>query len=194
MKSIFFAIAMLFASQAGAATYDATLSGPVQSGSNYRFTYSVGEIAEFNPAIYNAWSLSFTVNGLKYSPIVGLTEGVNSPSNGVFGFFYSYYKPGQTITVDAVIKGYVGANVSDNSTTSRQYYTLLSTGDQTKMGTFTFNTIKYEPFGAAAPLQEQQQLRVAEAAVVPIGGTLPLMLTAIGLGGWMLRSRAKAAA
>lgn len=188
---------MLFASHAGAATtYDATLAGPQKIGSGYHFTYSIGEIP-FDPTTYNAWSLTFTVNGLKYAPIVGITDGWMSPSNGLFGFQYNFLNPDTptTLTVNAVINGYVGASVRDQSTFGLGNYSLLNYGDKTKMGTFNFNPISLSLFDKTAPQKEQPlPLKVfAEATPVPIGGTLPLMLTALGLGGWMLRARTKAA-
>ena len=196
MKALLIAFAMLFASQAGAATVAPS------GGTPGEFAYSLGTV-DYNTSVYGGWRLYLTVNGTalpgfyfgaKSTPMEDpngkvflFTPTGNPASVTVSGVLHRYINPGyQTPTYDPL-------NTMPYMKSSKWFpdNPLLNTTNHI----LTIDAVTYSSFAEETPVPDKNALtqRITLATPVPIGGTLPLMLTALGLGGWMLRARTKAA-
>ncbi len=166
-----FAATVLFASQAGAAT----VTGPtsVIAGQTYTYTYQPD-----TPVVllegYTLYTMLLEVNG-GYEVPGGASlnsYGTLYPASNNFTFDWAFPATGPAIlSVRSVLVSYINATVNVFS----DYFEVVKP-----------ENVFYEVHNSAAV-----DLRVSAIPVVPIGGTLPLMLSALGLMGWAARRRAK---
>lgn len=153
--------AVLFASQAGAAT----VTGPttVTAGQTYTYIYDPGPVDLIEG--YQFYVLRVRVNDDGYFERAGTTY----PEDSKFMFNWVFDTTGPAfLNVSSYLESYVGAVLT---------------------GTFD-RPIVFKPVGWMADVAESQADKL-QISVVPIGGTLPLMLSALGLMGWAARRRSK---
>lgn len=190
------AAAMLLATGAHGATVDGPFDAntllrttDLVNGRNYTFILRTGPLPALPdgyPTGDNAYSEVFmTITGQ------GITRtksslGIGKAENVPYRFNWLSVADGPTsFTFQWELRRYKNAIPS-----------YLTTGDQTVVGglNFTGGT----PIFATPPSEGQVVLRTAalqeQPTAVPIGGTLPLMLSALGIGALVMRHRAKQAA
>lgn len=194
MKKWLVAAVMLLATQASAATIDGPVD--VEGGKGYWYRGSVADLA-FDPALYTTWSIKLTVNGLASQYVIdGVTLGTNRPAG--FRFFYTFgsiIPP--SLNVSATLDRHVDGSYGVTSSFGFQNITVRP-GTKTVSDTIVFDPLYLN--GAVPPFQQtgeslQEQgngLVTKAAAVVPLGGALPMLLSALAALGWVARSRAKA--
>lgn len=179
MKKWLLGLALVLATKAGAATVDPTQATITSTSTAGRYEYNFGKFDPVSINQYTAWELRLLLNGNDIDrSIVGSIASDMQPSYASMLFDTKE----SAFTVTGVLTLFKNAVATNPTTYQRFYFIIESYGDSSTI-------FKREASFGTQPAQ----LRAAEAAVVPIGGTLPLMLTAIGLGGWLLRSRGKAA-
>jgi hypothetical protein len=200
MKKWLVAIAMLLASQASAAT----LSGPttVEAGKSYWYSGSLADLA-FDPAAYTTWRITLNVNGLDSQYVIdGVTGKTNRPSGFVFNYTFGTILP-DAMWVTAILDRHVDGTWTTTGTFN--YVDPYANAKVTPGKTTVSTTVQFDPLylnGAKPPAPfEQTQLRTqllgdgavtSAAAVMPLGGALPMLVTALAALGWVARSRAKA--
>lgn len=200
MKKWLVAIAMLLASQASAAT----LSGPttVEAGKSYWYSGSLADLA-FDPAAYTTWRITLNVNGLESQYVIdGVTGKTNRPSGFVFNYKFGTILP-DAMWVTAILDRHVDGSWTTTGTFNDKdpYANVRVTPGKTTVSTM----VQFDPLylnGAKPPAPfEQPQLKpqllgdgavTAASSVVPLGGALPMMVTALAALGWVARSRARA--
>lgn len=157
-----FALAAVMASQAGAAT----ISGPttVVAGQTYSYIYDTGPVDLIEN--YEVYVLTLLVNGSGYFEFFGS----EFPTNNQFTFDWIFPNTGPAVlSAESFLQSYVGATVTP--------------GENGFVSIF-----KPDGWQAEVIFTEASNFKVS---VVPIGGTLPLMLSALGLMGWAARRRTK---
>ena len=173
MRNVFGALVavFLFATQSGAATlepsYVATLTGPtsVIVGQSNTYTVNIG-VVPVQPN-YTLYALRLNVNGEFFSSF-----GTTLPENISITFNRIFETTGTSVlNVFALVQTYVNATFDPTE----------EFPDIKKPEGTLFENIRVDP----------NALEVTVTAVVPIGGTLPLMLSALGLIGWAARRRGK---
>lgn len=183
--------AMLFATGAQAATVDglfpmgggAKVSNPV-AGQMYRFdiTLDAADLLPLpggaTPASVVGSTLFVTIKGQ------GINERKSAQPGGPLGLTYSYLWQWQSSgpTDFQFLEGVL-----------YRYFSGTPTGTVVNNGTtgpFSSNSFYTQPI----KFNTTFRLASANPTPVPIGGTLPLMLSAIGLGALVMRRRAKKAA
>ena len=165
------AVAMALIGQAQAAT----VTGPtdVTAGTPYSYTYNPDPTAIL--AGYDLYAMNLTVSD-SFDPgnvqVFSFFGSVlPSPRNFLFNWVFPATGTG-VLTVTGVLETYFGATLGKDE------------------GGFTF-VIKPEGTPFIVSNIEPASLTVNSTPVVPIGGTLPLLLTAFGLAGWVARRRAR---
>lgn len=157
-----FAFSAVMASQAGAAT----ISGPttVVAGETYSFIYDTGPVNLIEN--YDVFVLKLLVNDTGYFEFFG----PEYPTNNQFSFNWVFPNTGPAVlSAQSFLESYVVATAT--------------------LGEDGFVSV-FKPDGTRG---EFSDMRAADfqVSVVPIGGTLPLMLSALGLVGWAARRRTK---
>jgi hypothetical protein len=172
------AAVMLMASQAGAAT----ISGlgqtvTVEQGKSYTFYFDTGPVALVENS--NLFIMRLTLpNG-----VVAERGGSSYPVDNRFAFDWVFGSLGSTtLNMSAILISYANVPIEE----------LASyTGALVNFPGLFGRTSKAESFTASRVFEVVQ---AGQVSVVPIGGTLPLMATALGLFGWAARRRAKQSA
>lgn len=163
----------LLASQAGAAT----ITGPttVVAGQSYTYTYTPNAPADLLPN-YTYFTMHLKVNGGDEVPG---GKGFNSDGSDyldgmTFSFDWIFTTPGPAVlSVQSVLVTYLSTLVYvDGEVINKPDFRVFNSG-------FAFDG------------EEPETLRIS---VVPIGGTLPLLLSALGAFGWAARRRKAQAA
>lgn len=183
MKKLILAVALLLATKAGAATLSgATVVADSWNTNGYRYTFSP-LISYVDPSTFNAWEVRFFLNG---TPTGQNWASASTPMSSPADVSFLFTTTEKSFTVMGVLKLFQNAKINTPGETGTQALVYE---------TNSLTTVTYEAPAAfgAAPQQSLTSETQRAAAVVPIGGTLPLMLTALGLGGWVLRSRTKSA-
>lgn len=170
----------LLASQAGAAT----ISGPttVTAGVVNTYTYQTDVPADVLPGhtLYTMW---LEINGGNPATGGGVENyyGATYVDGTTFSFDWVFPTTGPaSLTIRSVLATYIGATVE-------QFDGYFSVVEGPNKVAVTFNS-GFEFEGGGGPPATLQ------ISVVPIGGTLPLLLSALGALGWVARRRSKAAA
>lgn len=167
-----FALAAVMASQAGAATISGETNPIV--GQTYTYIYSP-DTPSLTPG-YSSYELNVAVNDLSDAAAdVWFTfGGPTYPASNSFSFDWVFNVTGPAVlSVQSVL------------------VTFFQTGFQFPEGVEFF--VKED--GTLFRGQNSEAVTLtANVSVVPIGGTLPLMLSALGLIGWAARRRAKSGA
>lgn len=155
-------------------------------GTNYHFTFNVGALPALSsdyPTGENAYSRLFmTISGQgATTTTTSIVQG--DASNKTFTFNWIWGEAGPaTLTFTGYLERYKNAygNFGNLPGTTEPELLGLKFTDNTSIFERTdFGPITWSNAPAASP------------TAVPIGGTLPLMLSALGLGAWMMRRRAK---
>lgn len=157
-----FALTAVMASQASAAT----IIGPttVVAGQSYSFIFDTGPVDLIDN--YDVFMLRLGVNDTGYFEFFGPVY----PPNNQFTFNWIFPTTGPAVlSAQGFLDSYVNAEIG--------------VGEDG----FLFVT---KPEGTRAEVIFAQA-KDFQVSVVPIGGTLPLMLSALGLIGWAARRRAK---
>lgn len=191
MKKLILAVALLLATKAGAATVgEATVEVFPAAKDGYMFKF--GATDQVDPNIYNAWILSVLVDNVDTGQFWASATSTSDPSMN-FPSLYSvqFATPKTSFTVMGVLRLYTNATISTSGTFVNQ--TALQPPRVDVSNSNPAAEFRRSVVFGAAPQQSLTSETQRAAAVVPIGGTLPLMLTALGLGGWVLRSRTKSA-
>lgn len=186
-------VAVLFASGAQAATVDATVSGAVDfltgvltdtpvSERTYLFTIEATGFSPLEEGWTGASKMFVEVDGpVSISqPIEPIGERVGSNYRYSFQLVWATQGPA-TLTFSGHIERY--KSVTEIYTNTSQQRTLGNIMNVAG-GPFVrddFGPITWSTAGAS----------LVQATPVPIGGTLPLMLSALGLGAFVMRRRAK---
>lgn len=163
------AAALLIGSQAQAAI----ITGPasVLAGQSYSYTYDTGPV-DLLPG-YNFFILNLNVSDGITTEYFG-RFGFPFPENNLFSFNWIFDVTGPALlTATATLETYAGADIVYDPVSG---FPSIFKDDDTRVGLIGFGP---------------DRLAVS---VVPIGGTLPLLLTALGIAGWVARRRATAAA
>lgn len=172
-----FALAAVMASQAGAAT----ISGPtmVQAGVSYNYTYQTDVPAQVLPG-YTLFTMWLQINGGDPATGGGVVNywGTTYTDGDTFSFDWVFPTTGPAnLTIRSVLATYIDATVEQFD----GYFAVIEGPNKVSQ---TFNSGFAFEGGGGPPAS-------LEISVVPIGGTLPLMLSALGLIGWAARRRAK---
>lgn len=195
------AAVMLLATGAQAATVDGAwdsvtfekTNSPV-GGKSYYFTVTPGSLAAVpsqylsGPGAYSEMTLTLSGQGITSAPLTSI--GFGNVSSYPFTFQWAWKDTGpQTLTFQGTLKLYSNA--------SPDYGNMPGTGDsppplvglQFPNGVPVFHQIDIGPITWLSA-----KAAVPDTNAVPIGGTLPLMLSALGLGALVLRRQAQRAA
>lgn len=197
MKNILRAVlaAMLLVTGAHSGAQAATVDGPIDTlsltqvetpvvGTNYFFAFNVGTLPALPPDYPtgdDAYSRLFmTISGQGATTTTSsIVQG--DASNKTFTFNWIWGEAGPaTLTFTGYLERYKNA-----------VPIYMRVGQQEVLGglSFTDNTSIFErtDFGPIT----WSNAPAASPTAVPIGGTLPLMLSALGVGAWVMRRRAK---
>ena len=163
-----FAATALLASQVQAAT----ISGPttVQAGQTYTYTYVPDEPTEILEG-YEFFVFRLRVTG----------------PNGTSGFDFS---GSDHTTVPSYQFNWIFDTTGSAILSAISYLETYKNADLIQ-GEFGPEVIKPEGWESRSAFSERVALQIS---VVPIGGTLPLLVSALGLMGWAARRRAQKAA
>ena len=156
---------MLIGSQVQAAI----ITGPssVVAGQTYTYTYDTGPVDLLDG--YDFFILNLNVSDGVNTEYVG-RFGFPFPTNNLFTFDWVFDITGPAfLTVTGTLESYAGAVV-----TFPDGFINIFKGPNAR-----FEVINLGP---------------DKLSVVPIGGTLPLLLTALGIAGWVARRRATTSA
>lgn len=165
-----FAATALLASQVQAATINAPAM-PLQAGVPYTFTYTPDSPTEILDT-YDFYILRLTV-----------TDSTRPGEEASFGFSGTIIDPNETFDFPWIFNSTGSAILSVVS-----WYNTYR-GAELVQGPFGPIAIEGEGFKEArSSFSEAVSLRIS---VVPIGGTLPLLVSALGLMGWAARRRAQ---
>lgn len=175
----------LLASQAGAAT----IEGPttVTAGEVNTYTYVPDLPVELVEG-YTFYTMFLEINdGWENAPTGASLNffGFEFPEDGAFSFDWVFTESGPFVmSISSVLVSYVNPTLIEDEDGN------LSVDETNKPLFSIFNT------GRGARLEEGGfDDRVSlQISVVPIGSTLPLLLSALGALGWVARRRSKAAA
>lgn len=197
MKNILRAVlaAMLLVTGTHSGAQAATVDGPIDTlsltqvetpvvGTNYFFAFNVGTLPALPPDYPtgdDAYSRLFmTISGQGATTTTSsIVQG--DASNKTFTFNWIWGEAGPaTLTFTGYLERYKNA-----------VPIYMRVGQQEVLGglSFTDNTSIFErtDFGPIT----WSNAPAASPTAVPIGGTLPLMLSALGVGAWVMRRRAK---
>lgn len=197
MKNILRAVlaAMLLVTGAHSGAQAATVDGPIDTlsltqvetpvvGTNYFFAFNVGTLPALPPDYPtgdDAYSRLFmTISGQGATTTTSsIVQG--DASNKTFTFNWIWGEAGPaTLTFTGYLERYKNA-----------VPIYMRVGQQEVLGglSFTDNTSIFErtDFGPIT----WSNAPAASPTAVPIGGTLPLMLSALGVGAWVMRRRVK---
>lgn len=168
----------LLASQAAAAT----ISGPttVEAGVTYTYTYQPDTPVSLLEG-YTLYTMYIEVNG---NPSAGGTGfnyyGSVYPVDNSFTFDWVFDTTGPAVlSISSVLVSYINATIQLGD----GFFDVIK-GESARFE--VFNTGRNED-GGGPPLE-------LKVSVVPIGGTLPLLLSALGALGWVARRRKAQAA
>ena len=168
-----FALAAVMASQAGAATISGETNPIV--GQTYTYIYSP-DTPSLVPG-YSSYELNVAVNNLSDAAgdVWFAFGGPTYPASNQFSFDWVFDVAGPAVlSVRSVL------------------VTFFETGFVFPEGVQFF--VKPEDGTIFRGQNSEAVTLTANVSVVPIGGTLPLMLSALGLIGWAARRRAKSGA
>lgn len=175
MKKWLLALAMSLATQANAATLEpSVLTGWLK--------YTIGDV-DYDASLYKAWKLILSVNGDKSGTQFSYgwtSEGAN-PDYAFVNFQWDIGTNGPASVV-GTLEMYSG--VYSSNTTYGSQVPFASNADTRRI---VFDSVT---FGAAKTPAPSAIAEIAPS-VVPIAGTLPLMLSALGLFGFLARRRMK---
>jgi hypothetical protein len=162
--------AAVLAGQATAATIDGP--GEVIVGQSYELFFNSGPVDLINKA-----NLFYMTLKLPDGRSV-LSGGSEYPANNLFSFNWVFKSTGETtLDVIAELRSYSGV--------------IFEQATNYPIGTLIPINLNTSP-SRTTSLEASRIFRVREAqeiSVVPIGGTLPLMLSALGVMGWVARRR-----
>lgn len=200
--------AMLFATGAQAATVDFTVTGAFQydeatmtvtqtdtpvSGQLYQFYVTPGSLAmvptEFLTGSGAYSEMVLTISGQGVTEPFVKSIGFGDMSFKPFGFSWFWKDTGpQSLTFQGSLKLYSNAspdygNMPGTGANPPPIVGLKFVNGPANLFEIPIEPITWMGANSAAP----------ETTPVPIGGTLPLMLSALGLGAFVMRRRAKAA-
>ena len=165
----------LLASQAAAAT----ISGPttVEAGATYTYTYQPDTPVSLLEG-YTLYTMYIEVNG---NPATSFNYyGSVYPADNSFTFDWVFDTTGPAVlSISSVLVSYVNASILLGD----GFFDVIK-GELTRFE--VFNTGRDED-GGGPPLE-------LKVSVVPIGGTLPLLLAALAAFGWVARRRKAEAA
>ena len=168
-----FALAAVMASQAGAATISGETNPIV--GQTYTYIYSP-DAPSLTPG-YTSYTMTIIVDDLSDAAgdVRFSFDGPSYPESNSFSFDWVFNVTGPTVlSVRSVIA------------------TFFGTAFEFPEGVQFFRKPEN---GILFRVQNIDEITLAtNVSVVPIGGTLPLMLSALGLMGWAARRRAKSGA
>lgn len=171
------AAAVLFASQAGAAT----ITGPttVQAGVSYTYQYQTDAPADLLPG-YTLYTMYLEINGGIAASGGGIENywGTTYTDGDIFSFNWVFPVTGPaSLTIRSVLATYIDATILEID----DYFEVVEGPNKIA-----------ETFNSGFAFDGDDRLPATlQISVVPIGGTLPLMLSALGIFGWAARRRAK---
>ena len=139
---------------------------------------------------YNAWALGVYVNDQldMTTQSLGVIEHGESLIQGAsvnFFWFPTASKPTLNVVGQLYLLQGATFTVTEANQTGQVTVNWLQT---TKATPFKITDVTYP-----SQIQNLSEPNANRAAVVPIGGTLPLLVTALGVFGWMARRQAKLA-
>lgn len=183
-------VAMLFATGAQAATVDGPLdkfgnkvTGDLVKGQSYSFDFKTGPLAPLEGSYYSRAFMTITGQG---ETVTKTAIGQGDPQLLIYGMDWSAFADGPAdFTVSWYLERYMNASPTYQFTPTigEAPVTGLAFPDNKPIFERTyFDQVSFSTRLAAEP-----------PTPVPIGGTLPLMLSALGLGALVMRRRAKAA-
>lgn len=174
--------AMMFASAVQAATVD------LVDAATGKYTYTPDSFAVPKPASgtdYNAWFFYLVVDGVESLIDLGLIY----PPQTTLTFptlNFTQATPGAPMKVNALLGLRQGGTYWVSPTAQFAEETPNRDGDLTW---FTFGEVNVPGISGDEGPWLSARLAPEQAAVVPIAGTLPLLATALGVMGWMVRRR-----
>lgn len=180
MKNILRAVAvsLMLASGAQAAIVDGPTVAAYPALAN-TFVFKTGNTLYEPGDAFTVYKLGLTVSDSSTTKTFSFLDALD-PMNGVFAFQW-VGGVAEKFTIKAVLTSYTNSFIDRTFTAGSETYNLR----QYPSGVFQVRTETFEIQAASL---------VAPPTAVPIGGTLPLMLSALGLGALALRMRAKRAA
>ena len=178
MKNILRAVAvsLMFASGAQAATLDGPTVTPHPTLSNW-FVFKTGNTLYEPGDPFNVYTLELKVSDSTRTETFSFLNDID-PADDAFAFRWLNGLV-KNFTIKAVLTSYTNSYIDRTFTAGSETWRLYQNG------LFKQRTETFEISAAA--------LKAAPTAM-PIGGTLPLMLSALGLGALVMRRRAKRAA
>lgn len=182
-------VAMLFATGAQAATVDGPLdkfgnkvTGDLVKGQSYSFDFKTGPLAPLEGYVISQAFMTITGQG---QTVKRTAIGQGDPQLLIYGMDWSAFADGPAdFTVSWYLERYKNAALKVQFTPNNDpiIVGLTFTDNKPIFETTYFDQVSFSTRLAAEP-----------PTPVPIGGTLPLMLSALGLGALVMRRRAKAA-
>lgn len=183
------AAVMLLATGAQAATVDGpldefgnTVTGDLVKDQLYSFHFKTGPLAPLEG--YNISKAFMTITG-QGQTVTRTAIGQGDPQGVVYGAYWFALANGPAdFTVSWYLERYKNASLDVQFTPSNEPIVvgLTFTDNKPIFETTYFNQVSFSTRLAAAP-----------PTAMPLAGTLPLMLSALGLGALVMRRRAKAA-